>query len=375
MQPNNLIKSKYDFTSIENKLFYKLLFNAQKQNEKSPLYTTEISLDEIKVFIKRTNDFVTSGIQDILNLFKQSILEFEYIDENTGEKALFSSGLVVASTYIESSQIYRIEIHEILYKHITDFMMMQREGLGYTALNLSLLFNFRGAYSQRLYTFLRMWSRQNKEVEVKYSIDDLRNYLKIRPDTYPAYKNFKQKVIKKSIEEINKLGNMKVEIKDEIKKGRKVDQIVFSVIDHEPRKYFDKSVEEYHKNGNNEVLEVIEVNNSINTQKEETEFLKMVNKESIHSAPIEFYIPDESVFTRGTLRSFKMDFKDIDFKNDYMNRAFNDAVMITLDRDDIDQIKATSYKFFKGTLENKIVEYEKEREADLKHKEEIEKYW
>lgn len=371
MQPNNLIKSKYDFTSIENKLFYKLLFNAQKQNEKSPLYTAEISLDEIKVFVKRTNDFVTSGIQDTLNLFKQSILEFEYIDENTGEKALFSSGLVVASTYIESSQIYRIEIHEILYKHITDFMMMQREGLGYTALNLSLLFKFRGAYSQRLYTFLRMWSRQNKEVEVKYSIDDLRNYLKIRPDTYPAYKNFKQKVIKKSLEEINKLGNMKVEIKDEIKKGRKVDQIVFSVIDHEPRKYFDKQdivkAIDYAENENNDEIEQFIDEKCINTQEKEKETLKIENKE--------FYVPDETVFTKGTLRSFKMDFANIDFKDTYMKRAFDDAVMIVFDRDDVETIKATSYKFFKGTLDNKIVEYEKEKEEDIKYKEEMDMFW
>ncbi|TGA23506.1 replication initiation protein, partial [Clostridioides difficile] len=35
MQPNNLIKSKYDFTNVENKLFYKILFNAQKQQNSS----------------------------------------------------------------------------------------------------------------------------------------------------------------------------------------------------------------------------------------------------------------------------------------------------------------------------------------------------
>ncbi len=37
-----------------------------------------------------------------------------------------------------------------------------------------------------------------------------------------------------------------------------------------------------------------------------------------------------------------------------MNKAFNDAVMITLDRDDIDQIKANSHKFF-ISLPNKSI--------------------
>lgn len=370
MQPNNLIKSKYNFSNIENKLFYKLLFNAQK-NGHNGLYETIITMDELKLFMKNNNNHVHSGVKEMLNLFQQSILEFEYIDETLGRKLLFSSGLVTSYFYDEENKEYIIQIHEVLYKHITDFVRMQQEGLGYTALNLSVLFNFRGAYSQRMYTFLRMWSRQNKEVEVQYSIDDLRNYLKISKDIYPAYKNFKQKVIKKSIEEINEKGNMKVEIKNEIKKGRKIDQIVFSVIDYEPRKYFDKSalkeVIECKENEKNEGSELLIDKKSINTQEKEKETLKIENKE--------FYMPDETIFTKGTLRSFKMDFANIDFKDRYMKRAFDDAVMIALDRDDVENIKATSYKFFKGTLDNKIIEYKKEKEEEIKHKEEMDLFW
>lgn len=58
-----------------------------------------------------------------------------------------------------------------------------------------------------------------------------------------------------------------------------------------------------------------------------------------------------------------------------MEKAFDDAVMISLDRDDIETIKATSYKFFKGTLENKIEEYKKEKEEDIKHQKEMDWNW
>ncbi|CEN77468.1 replication initiation protein [Paraclostridium sordellii] len=374
MQPNNLIKSKYDFSNIENKLFYKLLFNAQKNATKS-LYETNVSLDELKQFMKNNNNYVHSGVKEILNLFQQSILEFEYIDDTLGRKLLFSSGLVTSYFYDSEKKEYIVQIHEVLHKHITDFVKMQQEGLGYTALNLSVLFNFRGAYSQRMYTFLRMWSRQNKEVEVKYSIEDLRSYLKIRPDIYPAYKNFKQKVIKKSIEEINKIGNMKVEIKDEIKKGRKVDQIVFSVIDYEPRKYFDKSVVECEKNENNNVLENIEPDKSTNTLEDKKECFKMENKEEIYNSPVEFFIPDESIFTIGTLRLFKKDFGEYDFKISYMNEAFEVSAAITMEQDNTEIIETKSYKFFKGTLNNKIKEYKDDYEKDLQHKKEMDKYW
>lgn len=379
MQPNNLIKSKYNFTSIENKLFYKLLFNSQKSKENS-LYETTITLDDLKIFMKNNNNYVHSGVKEILNLFQQSILEFEYIDEKLGRKLLFSSGLVTSYFYDDVNLEYRVQIHEILYNHITDFVKMQQEGLGYTSLNLAVLFNFRGAYSQRLYTFLRMWSREKKEVEVKYSLKDLRNYLKIKDDIYPEYKNFKQKVIKKSIDEINKIGNMKVEIKKEIRKGRKVDEIVFSVIDYEPRKYFDKKDNELLEVSYEEKNEVIEVEDVTYDDKKDDIFKTTINTldEKIQEpkeCDFEIFVPDETLFTIGTLRRFKLDFKDIDFRNEYMNSAFEDAVMITLDKDEVEKIKATSYKFFKGTLDNKIIEYKIEEKQDIEHKKEMDMHW
>lgn len=336
MQPNNLIKSKYDFTSVENKLFYKLLFNAQKQNAKSPLYETYITVEELKKFMKNKNDIVYKGTNDILNLFKQSIMEFEYIDEH-GDKLIFSSGLVTSSSFNSETQTYKIEIHEVLYKHITDFMNMQKEGLGYTALNLALLFNFRGAYSQRLYTLLRLWSRQDKEIEVKYSIYKLREYLKISEDIYPAYKNFKQKVINKSIEEINRVGNMRVEIKEEVKKGRKVDEIVFKVVDFEPRKYFDSK--------DQDIIECKEF---------KVEHIDQKETAIIKSEKTDFYIPNKKLFTAKTLNDFKEDFKSYDFNDKELKNILQESILITLEKDDEEKIKAKSYEYFKSTLINKI---------------------
>ncbi len=58
-----------------------------------------------------------------------------------------------------------------------------------------------------------------------------------------------------------------------------------------------------------------------------------------------------------------------------MVRAFDDAVMITLDKDDVETIKATSYKFFKRTLDNKIHEYKLEEQKELDHKKEMDMFW
>jgi hypothetical protein len=347
MQPNNLIKSRYDFTSVENKLFHKILYNAQKQSNNKPIYHAVIKKEEFREFIKRRNDYTDENIKSMLNLFQQSILEFDYIDNN-GHLKTFGSGLINTYDFNHATNEYEITMHEILYNHITDFISMQ--GKGYTALNMSLLFTFKGAYTQRLYTLMRLWSRQNKVVEVRYKLDEVRSYLKMKPEFYPEYKHFKQNVIKRALKEINEKGNMKVDIKQEIRKGRKVDEIVFSVIDYEPRRYFEKD---------NKLEESISTKDNA---------IDIVYNNDL-------YIPDEAIFTNGTLRRFKIDFKDIDFRNKYMNRAFEDSVMITLDRDDVETIKANSYKFFKGTLENKIIEYRKEESLDIKHQKEMALNW
>ena len=346
MQPNNLIKSKYDFTNVENKLFYKILFNAQKQQNSS--YVTTISKEELKVFMKNNNDYEHKNIKEILNMFQQSVLEFDYIEETTGKLKTFGSGLINTYELDHTDQIYTIMMHEVLYNHITDFVKMQKKKNGYTAINLSVLFNFRGAYTQRLYTLFRLWSRENKEVEIKYKLDELRFYLKLKDNVYPEYKYFKQNVLKRAMNEINKKGNMVVSIKEEKRKNRKIDEIIFSVIDYEPRKYFDKDilVEDY-----------------------------IPKKKQDNEVSFSFYIPNENIFTTGTIKLFKEDFKEFDFKKDVYLNAFNKSIAIAFERDNTDIINTKNYDFFKSKLSNKISEVIIHQKDDLKFKEELDKYW
>lgn len=371
LQPNNLVKSRYNFTPVENKLFYRILFKAQKMNDDSNGYNSVLTLDEIKEIVRFKNDFTMKNIENMLAIYQQSILNFEYIDE-FGELNTFTGGLTGPAIYNHQNKEFRINLHKVLYNHITDFIKLQKDG--YTPLNLDVLFKFKGAHTQRFYTLMRLWSRENKVVDASFTLTELRSYLKLKTDIYPEYKHFKQNVIKRALKEINEKGNMQVEIKEEIRKNRKVETIVFSVLDFEPRKYFDKKenvkvIDDLNMKNKEEIntVEVLNKENSTNISFTEKETLKIENKA--------FYIPDETVFTKGTLRSFKLDFENIDFKDKYMKNAFDDSVMITLDRDDVETIKATSYKFFKGTLDNKIEEYKKEQEEDIKHKKEMDMLW
>ncbi|MGL5694007.1 MAG: hypothetical protein ACRCXA_08010 [Peptostreptococcaceae bacterium] len=164
---------------------------------------------------------------------------------------------------------------------------------------------------------MRVWSGTKQTIN--YTVEEIKMYLMLE-ESYPQYANLKRRVILPAIKELNETGYFEIDIKEN-KVGRKIEYIDFIVND------------------------------------------------------LEVFVPDETLFTKGTLRSFKKDFKETDFKNKYMEKAFDDAVMVTLDRDDVENIKATSYKFFKSTLDNKIDEYKLEEEKDIEHKKNLDMYW
>ncbi|MGL5506583.1 MAG: replication initiation protein, partial [Paraclostridium sp.] len=248
-------------------------------------------------------------------------------------------------------------IHKLLHRYLED---------GYTPINLEIWLSLKNRYSQRLYDLLRAWT--GTKTTVTYSIEKLRSLMMLE-NKYKQYPDFRKRVIIPAIDELNSTGYFEISY-NENKKGRNIESIDFVVKDLDKRKYFTKGVEE-------EIPLFKEVAVSMDDDRShKVENVVKVNKETcIKEAVKEIFIPDEEVFTKGTLRSFKKDFRDIDFRNEYMERAFDDAVMITLDRDDVESIKASSYKFFKSTLDNKVIEYKKEEQEDLNHKKDMDTNW
>ncbi|MGL5642373.1 MAG: replication initiation protein [Paraclostridium sp.] len=345
MKSNTLVKSRYNLTLMECRVFMYILYSLQKSKD-GKMFCTIKNEDLGKLSDNRNLGFV-KGITSTLDSILDKHIYFEEYTESGQVGDWGKYNLINGYTYLKESNCFKIEVSERVFDLLISYL-----DTGYTPVNLNVWLSLKSISAQRLYELLRLWSGSKKSIE--YTVEDIKNYMMLE-DKYKEYSNFKRRIITPGIKELNETGLFNIDFK-ETKVGRRVNSIIFDVDDMDKRKYFDMEVKEL-------VPKVIE---DISTSASTT------NKEIVKS---EIHVPDESVFTRGTLRSFKMDFKDIDFKNDYMNRAFNDAVMITLDRDDVDQIKATSYKFFKGTLDNKVVEYKLEEENDIKHKSDIDMYW
>ena len=358
MQPNNLIKSEYDFTAVENRLFYKILYNAQKQHAKDSLYKTVLTVDEIRTFLKKKSDCTVESIEAKLDMFKTNILSFDYIEEGTGKVMTFNAGLITSHHFDHEEQLFIIEIHELIHKHITDFVKMQKEG--YAPINLDLLFSFKGAYTQRLYTLLRLWTRQNRKVDIKFTIKTLRSYLKTM-NKFSTYANFKNKVLLPAIKELNASGNMKITFEnkvDEIKKGRSVHEVVLHVIDYETRKYFENDAEAVKP----VVVEVPE-EESLEAKKQEKKTL--FKRFLLENTALSSSVLDSFIFEYG---AFAEQFMWCD--SPYLKMLLELQSKI-LEKDCVSEVGSRQIGYINKSLMDLIVEYDLEQEALRRSKEEF----
>ena len=349
---NLLIKANYNLTLIENKFYLTILFNMQKTLRGN--YVGIIPKQEFLRLSNKTTNNTNLGISRILESLANKRVQIQEFKKQGKKSTEYDFPIITGHKFNHKDNTYTIELSTILYDLLLEYMEV-----GYTPLNLGVMLGLNNFYAQRLYELLRLWS-SSKEV-INYKVSYLRECFDLG-NKYPRYNNFKERVIIPAIESLNSTEKFEISY-EEVKVGRSIDSITFIVKDLDKRKYFDRI--QNIKIG--DVLEPLNIEKGIDYQKEEVKPLKTENKG--------LYIPDETVFTKGTLRRFKIDFKNIDFKNEYMEKAFEDAVMITLDRDDVETIKATSYKFFKGTLDNKIIEYKLEEQDELKHKQEMDMFW
>lgn len=348
MKNNVLVQAKYNLSLVENRVFLLLLYKLQKTP--NGVLSCEITHDEFKQIIKKSKDRTIGSIEEILSGLRRKPIYF-IKEKNNGDISWGEYGFINGFEYDVKSKTFHIESSEKIYSLIQNYLEN-----GYTPNNLAVLFGLGNYYAQRLYDLLRLWSG-TKSV-ITYSIDELKMYLSLE-GKYEDYNTFKRRVIIPAIKALVDIGCFEIDFKEN-KVGRKVDSIDFIVKDLDKRKYFTKDIVA-------EVAALEKVAISVDDDVSDKTKEKVVVSE--------VFVPDEEVFTKGTLRSFKKDFRGIDFKNKYMEKAFDDAVMITLDRDDVDTIKATSYKFFKGTLDNKIAEYKIEEKEDIEHQRNIEMFW
>lgn len=95
----------------------------------------------------------------------------------------------------------------------------------FTSYQLSNILSLKSTYSIRLYELMKKWQHLGRW---ECPVDDLKLKLGIAEGKYKQYGHFKSKALNVALKEINEKTDLLITVK-EIKKGRKVDKIEFSI--------------------------------------------------------------------------------------------------------------------------------------------------
>lgn len=331
MKNNNLIKSKYDITAAENKLY---MFLSDKVKRSSDAQNKEYA--KIRFKREELSDVFKGQLKEpariskvFSKLIKRSIFIYEQKSngkERWGEYVFLSSYKYDQETD-EFAVVMNTEISELIAQHYLN--------TGYTPMNLDVIYGLDNIYAQRFYELLRLWTWTGNKIT--YTIEELKQYLRLeKKKSYNNFSNFNKKVIEPAVSALNESGLFEITYKP-IKKSRAVTSIEFTVKDLDDRIYFKKD----------ELAE-----KTVKTVKEEDVVIK---DEKV------FYIPDRDAFTDAVLRRIEKDFSDYDFSYEEHEEIFNDAVMIVMDKDNVSKINYNSYKLFKSVLKTKLDNFDFKR--------------
>ncbi|NFG25120.1 replication initiation protein [Clostridium botulinum] len=221
---NTLIKSNVNITSVEYKIFNRILYKCQIEKDNNQQLRAVLTIDELSSIVKNKNENSLKSLTESLEKFIKIPIRFEkqksYVITTLINKVIVDKDTLNFNCYLDK------DLYEVL---------MGYKELGYSPINLKMIKQANGYYTQRFYELFRVWSGLNKEVT--YTIDKLKEWLMITEGmSYDRYYNFKVKVVEPSVKEINKKLNMRVSYKEN-KVGRSVKSLTFTVEDLEPRQY------------------------------------------------------------------------------------------------------------------------------------------
>lgn len=228
IKSNNLIEGSYKLTMSENRLIELALTKLEVTMLDKNLSAEEVKslikqrqFDEIEVNVidyKKEYNIKNNAIyQDLAEtanrLYNRSLIYFEDND-------LVMKRWVITCKYKEDRCAISVQFHPDL---IPDLMIFKS---CYTRFDFDVKKYIKSYYTCRIYELLKQYEAFGSR---KFEIEQLRFLLGIEDDEYPEYSNFKQRIIKPAVEQINKITDLYCEFEEE-KNKKKVESIRFKFV-------------------------------------------------------------------------------------------------------------------------------------------------
>jgi plasmid replication initiation protein len=213
---NQLVKGRYVLSKEEQNFIYLMISQINKDDKEFTEYQIHIkdleNAELTKKNYQRYREFAD-------NLMKKTIR----IED---EKRILNANWFASIEYIKDSGYIRATISDKLKPYL---LQLKQE---FTQAKLPLLLQFNSKYSSRLYLLLKSdfdrQSRHRKNLFVVHDLEDLHNRFELPKSYKSVYKNFKEKFLLNSLQEINEKTDLDIRYK-ELKTGRKITSIEFCI--------------------------------------------------------------------------------------------------------------------------------------------------
>lgn len=248
VKANTMINGKYKLSALEQKLVLTLASKITSNDDMFMEFT--MSVNEFANFLGIENkdyEFNRTLKRKCKDLNNKDII----MNLGTKEKPdwLFFHWFEYIR-YIPGSATIKMKFSPVLEPYLLSIKEQ------YTKYRLGYVINFKSEYSFRFYELMKSYEKIGERT---LTIEEIRDLLMLEDNKYTKYNHLKTRVIQKSIEEINKYSDIKVELEKEEKEGKRVVGLVFSINKNDYRYPIDNYLEyeSYNKKTKAELQDIL----------------------------------------------------------------------------------------------------------------------
>lgn len=242
---NVLIEANYKLGVVEQKIIICLASNIQPTDSDFKTYTLPIKEFNKLLGLKGTPKY--SELRQITKDLMQKVFEVRI------NKKVIQVAWLSYVAYNESDGTIDIRFDPFLRPYLLELKK------NFTSYKLENIVKLKSTYAIRIYELLKQYE---KIQERTFQLEDLRKMLGAE-DIYPAYGNFKQRVLAPAQKELKKKTDISFEI-EEVKIGRRVNKVRFIITSVQKKgsvkqlDLFDGKLEEFqsHNSFNNRVKKI-----------------------------------------------------------------------------------------------------------------------
>jgi plasmid replication initiation protein len=238
---NALIEANYRLGAVEQKIIICVASNIQPTDSDFKTYTLPIKEFNKLLGLKGTPKY--SELRQITRELMQKAFEVRI------NKKVIQVAWLSYVAYNETEGTIDIRFDPFLRPYLLELKR------NFTSYKLENIVKLKSTYAIRIYELLKQYERIQERT---FLLDDLRKMLGAE-DIYPAYGNFKQRVLAPAQKELKKKTDISFEI-EEVKVGRRVDKVKF-IITSVQKKDSVKQLNLF-----DDKLEDFQIHNSFNTR-------------------------------------------------------------------------------------------------------------